>query len=295
MKSIFNIALFAIYIFIVSSCYEDYISDYDYSSVYFASQKPLRTVIADREMSIEVGVAIGGKREVNMSDWAKFIIDPELIEDTGLELMPQDYYILSNSNTFTISDRNLPIADVKISFTDKFYSDPRSAECHYAIPFKVVESSLDSILAGKSHSVVAVKYISSYQGTYYVKGELVELDADGNEIERIVYSDKDLSKNMTRDISTVATNVVCRQGLANFPADNSEEKLLISVDNNELSVETFPDGIIISNGTGRLKDLDGRLCMDIEYYFEKDGKNYMATESLIRRQDPLYDLRFEEW
>lgn len=41
---------------------------------------PLRTVIADRDMPIYIGVSIGGKREVDMSDWAKFEIDPSLVE-----------------------------------------------------------------------------------------------------------------------------------------------------------------------------------------------------------------------
>ena len=61
---------------LMTSCYEEYAKDYEYSTTYFASQKPLRTVIADRDMSIKVGVAIGGKREVDTGDWAEFEIDP---------------------------------------------------------------------------------------------------------------------------------------------------------------------------------------------------------------------------
>ena len=37
---------------LMTSCYEEYAKDYEYSTTYFASQKPLRTVIADRDMSI---------------------------------------------------------------------------------------------------------------------------------------------------------------------------------------------------------------------------------------------------
>ena len=48
---------------LMTACYDDYEKDYDESSVYFASQKPLRTLVADTDMSIKVGVAIGGKRE----------------------------------------------------------------------------------------------------------------------------------------------------------------------------------------------------------------------------------------
>ena len=42
---------------LMTACYDDYEKDYDKSSVYFASQKPLRTLVADTDMSIKVGVA----------------------------------------------------------------------------------------------------------------------------------------------------------------------------------------------------------------------------------------------
>lgn len=74
---------------LMTACYDDYEKDYDESSVYFASQKPLRTLVADTDMSIKVGVAIGGKREVHTDDWATFEIDPSLLEGTGLTLMPR--------------------------------------------------------------------------------------------------------------------------------------------------------------------------------------------------------------
>ena len=34
---------------LMTACYDDYEKDYDKSSVYFASQKPLRTLVADRK------------------------------------------------------------------------------------------------------------------------------------------------------------------------------------------------------------------------------------------------------
>ena len=40
---------------LMTACYDDYEKDYDKSSVYFASQKPLRTLVADTDMSIKVG------------------------------------------------------------------------------------------------------------------------------------------------------------------------------------------------------------------------------------------------
>ena len=61
-----NILWIGLISILMTACYDDYEKDYDKSSVYFASQKPLRTLVADTDMSIKVGVAIGGKRCIPM-------------------------------------------------------------------------------------------------------------------------------------------------------------------------------------------------------------------------------------
>ena len=68
----------------LASCYEDYTHDYETTNVGFALQNPLRTVISDRDMPIYVGVSLGGKREVDMNDWAKFTLDASLLEGTPI-------------------------------------------------------------------------------------------------------------------------------------------------------------------------------------------------------------------
>ena len=77
----------------ITACYDDYTHDYEGAIIWgFAVAKPLRTVISDRDMNIYVGVAIGGKREIDMNDWAKFTIDPSLLKGTGKTLLPANYY-----------------------------------------------------------------------------------------------------------------------------------------------------------------------------------------------------------
>ena len=47
----------------LTSCYEDYIKDFDYSSIYFMYQTNVRTFVVGEGMKIEVGAALGGLRE----------------------------------------------------------------------------------------------------------------------------------------------------------------------------------------------------------------------------------------
>lgn len=298
MKTLQKILLF-ISVAMFSSCYSDHIDNFDFASVGFAIQRPLRTVIADRDMEIRVGVSIGGKREVSMNDWAKFEIDPSLLEGTKLELLPADYYTLSDPTTFRVAKPNLPVADVAIRFTQAFYDDPKSVGTNYALPFRIKEHSLDSVYEGKETSIVAIKYISTFHGTYYVKGNLYELDNAGQVVNTTTYDDKDLIKNMTRDIKTLSTNVLERPGLANFPASTTEKiKLTIMPDDTDtykVLIETANGGIAISNGEGAYYVKKDRPEIVVKYAFTKGGKNYRAEETLILRQDPLNDLRVETW
>lgn len=298
MKKIKLFICLFISVFMMTSCYEDYIYDYKYSAAYFASQKPLRTVIADRNMTIDVGVAIGGKREVNMKDWAEFKIDETLLEGTCLTLLPSKYYVLSDETTMRVSKKTLPIADVTISFTDEFYNDKETVKKHYALPFRIIASSLDSILVGQETSIVAIKYISTYHGTYYIKGSVVEVDVEGNELgSPVIYNNADLSKNETRNLSTLSKRVMQREGLANLKIGTANEKLNITFnEDGTLLLTTADGGLEISNASGSyMYDENDVLTLSLKYTYEKNGKYYNVEETLIRRQDPLKDLRFEEW
>lgn len=294
-----------------SGCYEDYIHDYESTSVGFAVAKPLRTVIADRGMEIRVGVSIGGKRQVDMNDWAKFEIDGTLLEGTGMELLPTGYYTLADPNTFRVAKENLPVADVAIQFTQAFYDDPKSVGWSvkeggkvvmksYALPFKITESSLDNIPEDRKTSLVAIKYISTFHGTYYVKGAVSEMDANGATVNTITYSDKDLIKNMTRDIRTLSTVTLERPGIANLAvSDKDKVKLTVApvpdADTYNVSVETADKGIEISDGEGFYYPKKEKPEFALTYSYSKDGKKFVVSETLVLRQDPLKDLRVETW
>ena len=293
-KILFSVAALFAVSFSLTSCYEDFLKDYTYTAMYFSSQKPLRTVIADRDMEIRVGVMIGGIREVNKDDYADFVIDEELLDGTGLTLLPENCYSLSDPSRMKVSNPNLPIADVTISFTEDFYNDELAAGKHYAIPFRAVSCSADSLLEGKTTSIVAVKFQNRWHGTYYVKGSVSEVDAEGNLSGTVTYSRTDLSTNITRGLSTVSRNTGIRAGVANTAA--SGEKVFLTFNEDGTLVPSTADGgISITSGSGTWNDSGERMVITLKYIYQKGGVNYSVEEELYRRQDPLNDLVFEEW
>ncbi len=305
-----------------TSCYDDVVRDYDYSTSYFAQQQPLRTVIDGREgvaeaNEISVGAAIGGKLNVDLNDWAKFIVDEAPITtemgksfaELGLEVMPEDYYELSDPEKMVIRKSNNYIMEVDVKFTDKFFNDPQAIASHYAIPFVLVDSSCDSLLSKKYYSVVAVKYQSKYHGNYYVKGFTAERDGN-NYGEIITYDNDDLSQNLTSEATTTGRYSITRVGqtLTIGTSSISNGNVNIEVPNDAtLNEDGSVDAIVTAavgdvafvTGTGSGKvfyDEESHDCrIEITYLATADGKYYEVKETLIRRNDPIKDLRVEFW
>ena len=247
-----NILWIGLISILMTACYDDYEKDYDKSSVYFAAQKPLRTLVADTDMSIKVGVAIGGKREVHTDDWATFEIDPSLLDGTGLTLMPENYYQLANPNKMTISNPNLAIADVKVTFSDAFYNDDAALDKHYAIPFRLVDHNQDEVSTDvngqlKDYSIVVVKFVSQYHGTYFVKGKVTNLSTQ----QVTEYNNKDLSQNMTRDFVSLGRNKLRRPGFGNTLENNESVNLTVN-----------PDGSVTIEAGGSVAIIDASASLD---------------------------------
>lgn len=305
MKTL-NILLFIAVLLGFTSCYDDYVSDYEEPNMGFAVATPLRTVIADRDMPIYIGVSIGGKREVDMSDWAKFVIDPSLVEGTGKTLLPSNYYTLADPEYFRVRKSNLPVADVRIDFTEAFYNDPLCLQEHYVLPFRMTDNSLGALRGGAETTMAVIKYISTYAGTYYRMGQVTEVDASGSALGNPVnYGDAhDIINCGTVAFKSSAPRIVICPGIGNDK--ESVGSLILAVDADKKVTMTGVDGkAAISNALGNYKTEGDYEYVakagtrapqfDLEYTYEKGGKYYHVVEKLVLRQDPLYDLRVETW
>ncbi len=291
---------------VATSCYDDLVQDYTRNGAYFSYQNPLRTVIAERDgmaegNAITVGCAIGGKTVVDQNDWVSFEIDESLITpDMGLVVMPEEYYTLSNSEMMTISKSNNFIADTEVHFTEAFFNDEKAAKQYYAIPFRATGTNLDLILEDKNYSVVAVKFISRFHGSYYVQGEVTLLNADGSKSDvKTTYNNADLSQNQSVDFTTISKRKVER------PAETLLVGDKYSIERNAftLSVTTggdvvFASSNIVAGSATASVEYNGtshKCSFAVSYKIKRDGKTYLFEESYTRRQDPLKDLTLEYW
>ena len=185
-----KIILFLIITGVLAGCYPEFRNDYTYTTVAFTNatggltnaRELGRTVVKDEGLDLEFGVYIAGVIENTQERWAKFTIDPSLLAGTSYELMPADYYTLSNPNTIVVPAGDF-VGKIKITIDSvKFLNDPDALTYHYAIPFRITESSLDSINALNSTKILVIKYINHYEGYYDHFASYTTFQADGTPI-----------------------------------------------------------------------------------------------------------------
>jgi len=295
-KNIIFICLLLIIGFTSCEPYEDYLVDYDYSAVYFATQKPLRTVVSYDEMEFKVGVALGGKRENNAEEYAEFEIDPSLLEDEGLmegndfNLLPSSYYSLSDDSRMIVPEGEF-IGDVTVSLNkEAFTSDSLATENVYALPIRITGTSVDTVLADKAYTILVVKYISEYDGTYYHKGIQSELDSTGVVMNEIIYSHEDLIDNETWNVSTVNARTIKTPAVGIF--DNGNLLLEVNTDNS-VKITSGKSNIEVTSQSGSYNSENRNFYLN--YSFIRGQTEYDVKDTLILRQAPEKDLFFEEW
>jgi hypothetical protein len=192
------------------SCHNDDVSypDFDYTTVYFASQYPARTVelgddlyvdnTLDNEHKVEIKATLGGTQDNKKNVVIDFIVDESLCNGlyyasgstNGSKIlpMPSSYYTLA-SNQITIPAGSI-LDGVEVQLTDAFFADPLSLTNTYVIPLLMTEvQGADSILQGSpiianpdrfidaqwsvkpmDYILYGVKYVNTWHGNYLRRG-----------------------------------------------------------------------------------------------------------------------------
>ncbi|MFT3738175.1 MAG: DUF5627 domain-containing protein [Breznakibacter sp.] len=189
-------------------------SDYDYQTVYFAYQYPVRTITLgediydtslDNEHKCKIMATTGGVRENNRNIVIDIQVDNSLCDGLLFEAggdnvvaMPGNYYTLA-SNQITISKGSLS-GGVEVQLSDAFFADPLALRNTYVIPLVMTNVvNADSILSGtpaidnpvrtvaggwnvvpKDYILYAIKYINPWHGYYLRRGKDIVTGKNGN-------------------------------------------------------------------------------------------------------------------
>jgi len=177
--------------------------NYDYSTVYFAYQTPVRTIelgndyvndnTLDNEHKCQIMATVGGLREIKNDIEIGFAVDNTLCAGlANVKAMPSNYYTLSDNSKMIIKKGSKMIGGVVVTLTDAFFADPLALSANYVIPLVMTNvKNADKILTGtpveginnpnrfvvdqwqvipKDYILYAIKYINPWDVNYLRRG-----------------------------------------------------------------------------------------------------------------------------
>jgi hypothetical protein len=306
IKNVFLSILAVSAAFLTTSCEngDREFDDFDYQTVYFAYQNPVRTITLgdddvyptdlDNQHKMNVYVTLGGVWSNKQDRHVKIAIDNSLVDGktfedgTPIVAMPENYYHLT-SNEITIPSGKV-MGATTVELTVAFFADAKAPSVNYVIPLKIIDAS-DSILESKNFTLYAVKFKNKYTGAWLSHGT-DEIDENGTKKTQ-VREPEDFRKYDVRHLTTVSLNqcdYTLTDNIGSTPVsgtirltfDNSDNCTLTSASEN---FEVTGTGKWISKGAEKAWNDKDRDLLELTYTIRyKAGTQYKTIstkESLI--------------
>lgn len=291
----------------LTSCYDDYVKDNDFSGIYFTYQHDVRSFIVGEDMDFQVGAVLGGVMENDSKRVINFQINDALVNDDALQslkgskynyiidatkdvdqlkVMPKEWYSLSNDEQIVIEKGKHSGSITISSVDDKLLNDPDAYKAIYAIPFEIVPPvDADSLIEGKEYSVVCVKYEAKLFGRYYHFGKWTKYNADNTQAEDTkVISYKEPMDNATiTELTTNGPKSLWTSTIGNtLPYKlnivlNDDNTLTLTAAENGYTVEALNDEKCVYNNPTLLQDRELYLNYRVRY---DDGTYIIARDTL---------------
>ena len=302
-----KIGVFILLAAALTSCYDEYVKDYDYDGVYFPYQENVRTFVVGEGLKIDVGAVLAGVLENNKDRVVRYQIKNDLVTPDALarmksgqnyiknsvagvnELlpMPADYYSLSNSEEMVIRKGSHGGIVTVYADSAKFLSDPTTLKAAYALPFYIESADADSIIEPMRYAVIGLKYENMLFGNYWHGGVRVVKDAVGNTLNTVAYYTQiPQPESKVWTLSTVAPFELETNGLAD-DADKGSMKLTLNSDgtitvgkSSSSDINVLPDGESRFNQAKLLQDRK----IFLKYKYDNgDGTISYVTDTLTFR------------
>jgi hypothetical protein len=217
MKKSFFILLIILAVFSACENQDWEFPDFDYSTVYFAYQSPVRTIVLgedyvfdnslDNEHKCLIMATVGGVYENKKDITIDVVVDNSLCENlkfgnaagNDVIAMPSGYYSLTDNIQIVIPTGEL-MGGIEVQLTDAFFEDSLSIKNTYVIPIVITSvTNADSVLRGqteidtadrridgewsvvpKDYVLYAIKYINPWHASYLRRGIDVVKGNNGN-------------------------------------------------------------------------------------------------------------------
>ena len=319
-----NIHLLLIILAIFFSCEnQDWeFPDYDYSTVYFAYQTPVRTIVLgedytfdnslDNEHRCKIVATMGGVYRNTNDVVIDIAVDNSLCnnlisgsDSNDVLAMPANYYNLSGNMQIVIPSGEI-IGGIDVQLTDAFFEDSLSVTTTYVIPLVMNSvTNADSILSGqteidtadrriagqwsvlpKDYILYAVKYINPWDANYLRRGVDVV-----NGTRTLVYHEEYVEQDQVVATATRSRYQVslALQALNEDGTKTPFELILTFDDSNNCSIQNPSSATYTATGSGSyVKDADNwgnksRDALYLQYNVDLGTSMHSFTDTLVLR------------
>ncbi len=253
--------------------------DYDYTTVYFAYQYPVRTLVLgediydntlDNAHKCKIMATMGGVYENTKDRTINVEVDNTLcnnlifdVDSNDVIPMPAEYYSLAANKQIVIPAGSIS-GGIEVQLTDAFFADPKAIKNSYVIPLRITSvANIDSVLSGKSavenpnrlvisdwavepkdYVLYCVKYINPWHGAYLRRGVDIGKGNGNSALDTtITYHNQYVERDQVVKMHTVSMDEV---SLAINTRDRGSDKdipfeLRIKVDNAGKCQVSAPD------------------------------------------------------
>lgn len=263
--------------------------DYEYQSVYFSYQYPVRTIILgdynfnnelDNNHQFKVMATTGGVYANGNDVRIDYEIDPSMVtgfnfEGSGnpIQALPTNYFELMDNSDQLIIPKGELAGGVTVQLTDAFFEDPDAFNTTFVLPVRMISvANADTILQGTPKEIVdnprrgvagdwdvqpkdftfyAVKYINQFDGFYLRRGEDVFTNEDGDS-ETYVRHAESVVKDEVVELDTQSLSQVAFPfTIQDSDGNNINIALLLDVDDqgNITLTDDSPDYTVSGSGT----------------------------------------------
>jgi hypothetical protein len=297
--------------------------DFDYQTVYFATQYPVRIITLgedifdtslDNQWKCKIMATTGGVYGASENVTIDVVVDNSMC--TGFEFgssgndvipMPANYYSLA-SDQIVIAKGQL-IGGVEVQLTEDFFADPQAIANTYVIPLRMTGVvNADSILSGvplateprravstdwavapKDYIFYAVKYINPWHGYYLRRGvEAITGEVNQTIVRHAQYVEDDEVKMMT---TSSMENVSYSLVFKNSGGENVHCTLLLSFDEQgRCTVSSDTDGVtasgsgkFVSKGEKKSWGDKDRDAIYLQYSLDLGTMQVSSTDTLVLR------------
>ena len=320
MKKLFYIFPLVVLIFFSACENQDWsFPDYGETTVYFAYQSPIRTIVLgndevfdntiDNQHKCIIKATMGGVYENKTNPTVDISVDNSLCDrlkyKNGEKVipMPANYYTLS-SNKIVIPKGEIS-GGVEVQLTDAFFADPLSIDTTYVIPLVMSNvQNADAILSGtpsvdnpnrfvagdwkvapKDYILYAVKYVNPWDGVYLRRG--VDQMTTGGTTSTIVRHKPNVENDELSELTTLSLK---KAGWTWKASEQSCKLILTFNDNNECTLSSETPGCRVS-GSGKYvekgeknsfnhKDRD---VLYLDYTVDLGAVTYATKDTLVMR------------